>query len=359
MSAADSGSPRRVAVLRASLRAYPAIDRGEYGEDLLDAASDLAASGSTLKEVGGLVRGGLEARVRRGRAGLLAVDRTATAELLVGPLTGAVVALGGAGAVARMTGGTSFAAVSRPGVTLGAVALLAFVALLAVAVARRQRNVAVLAALLLLGQVALSAGWSQWRGGLVTAAPHLSLHVGPWWFGPSLVWSLVPFLVLLVFCCAWMVPAGARLDGVQRPRRERSGVRLLMLLSPSAAAAAVLLLRPSLLLNTGTRETTELPGLLFLMLIVAAFWFATSSPAGRDHWSAAAALLGLAAVPSVAYGFADLIYPFLLGTAPMRLGLVLMLSALLVTLSVAVFLAALSSVGLRTGAGAPALGRAD
>ncbi len=359
MSAAESATPRREACLRASLRAYPAIDRREYGEDLLDAAADLAASGSTVKEIGGLVAGGLQARIRRGRAGLLAFDRAAAADLLVGPLTGALAALGGAAAVARMTGARSFEGVSQPGLTLGAMTLLAFVVLLLLAVARRQRNLAVVASLMLLAQMTLSAGWAQWQDGFVTAAPDLRLHVGPWWFGPSMTWSVVPFVALLVFCCFHMTPAGPRLAGVRRPARERSGVRLLVLLSPSALLASILMLRPSLLLTTGTRETTELPGLLFLMLIVGAFWLATSSPVGRDHWSAAAALLGIAAIPSVAYGFADLIYPVLIGTAPMRLGLVLTLSAGVVLLSVAIFLAALSSVGLRTGAGAPALGHGD
>ena len=362
MSAAERSSSRREACLRAALRAYPAVDRREYGDDLLDAAADLAASGgSTLKEVGGLVVGGLGARTRRGRAGLLAFDRQAAGDALVEPLTGMAVAIWGAALVARMTGSIGAIGGARAGLTLGSLLLLVELTLLVLAVARRQRVLATGAALALLAQVVLSAGWAQWRGGIVTAAPQLHLHVGPWWFGPSLVWSLLPFLVLLAACCWAMTPAAPRLPGLPRGPREWPTVRLVALFAPSAVLSAFLLLRPSLVLQPGGRETTELPGLLFLMLVVASFWLATSSPGARDHWSAAAALIGLAAVPSVAYGFSDLITPTLgaIEVPLVKLGVVLLLAAMVMTLCATIFLAALSSVGLRTGAGAPPHGAID
>lgn len=355
MSAADAPPPAPPRCLRAALRAYPAVDRDLYGGDLIDAAADLAASGSVVREVGGLLRGGLSARVRRVRAGLMAFDRQAAGDALVEPLTGAVVAIFGAAAIARMAGAIGSTSSARAGITVGAVVLLVELALLVVAVARRQRGLAAGAATALLFQAALSAGWAQWRGDIVTAAPQLHLHVGDWWFGPSLVWSIVPFVALLVLCCLAMTPAAARLAGARRAPREWSEVRLAALFAPSAAMAAVLVLQPSILLGPDAVETTEVPGVAFLILIVGAFWLATSSPGGRDHLAAAAALLGLAAVPSVAYGFADLVTPTLdgLGTPTTRLAVVLVLSSVVVLVSVAVFLAALAAVGLRTGAGAP------
>ncbi|MBJ7473055.1 MAG: hypothetical protein JHD16_17250 [Solirubrobacteraceae bacterium] len=344
----------REACLRAALHAYPAVDRREYGADLLDAATDLAELGSTSKEFAGLLRGGLEARVRRGRAGLLAVDRRAAGDVLAAPLASAVVAIWGAAAIARISGGVGTGA--APGFTLGSVLLLVTLALLVIAVARRQRVLATSASLVLLAQVTISVGWVQWRGGIVTAAPHMHLHVGPWWFGPSLVWALVPFLVLLVGCCWVIAPASPRLPGLPRALRESSLARLLVLLAPSVGLGAVLVLQPALI--SGNGGTTELPGLLFLMVIVAAFWLATSRPAGRNHWSAAAGLLGIAAVPSVAYGLAGLLTPLLsgVGAPTTRIGLALALSTLVVLSSMAVFVAALASVGLRTGVGRPAHG---
>lgn len=354
MSAAEPPPPDPPVCLRAALRAYPSADRELYGADLVDAAADLAASGSTTREVAGLLRGGLAARTRRVRAGLQAFDRQAAGDALVEPLTGALVAIFGAAAIARMAGGVGEHAGARAGVTLGALLLLAELAVLVVAVARRQRALAVAASGALLFQVVISAGWAQWRAGIVTAAPPLHLHVGDWWFGPSLVWSIAPFVVALVLACSVMTPASARLEGVQRRPRELHELRLVALFVPSAVLGALLLLRPGLLLGSDG-DTTELPAILFLMLIVGAFWAATSAPGGKDHLAAAAALLGLAAVPSVAYGFADLILPaFSFLPAPTtRLGVVLLLSALVVAGSVTIFLAALASVGLRTGAGAP------
>ncbi len=362
MSAAERSPSRREACLRVALRAYPAVDRQEYGEDLLDAAFDLATSGSsTAKEVGGLLVGGARARARRGWAGLRAFDRQAAGDSLVEPLTGMCVAFWGAALLARMSGSIGAANGARAGLTVGSLLLLVVLVVLVLAVARRQRALATSAALVLFAQATLSAGWAQWRGGIVTAAPQLHLHVGPWWFGPSLVWSLLPFVALLAACCWAMTPASARLPGLPRGPREWSTVRFVALFSPSALLASLLLFRPSLLLEPGGNETTELPGLLFLMLVVASFWLATSSPPGRDHWSAAAALTGLAAVPSVAYGFAGLLTPTLAGVgAPViRLGFVLLLSGVLVLCCVTVFLAALSAVGLRTGAGAPPHGAVD
>ena len=354
MSRAERSSSLREACLRAALRAYPAEDRRAYGEDLFDAAVDLAEAGSTGKEVAGLVGGGLQARVRRGRSGLLAFDRRAAGDSLVQPLVAVAVAIWGAAGIARLSGGVGTGA--SAGLTLGRVLLLVTLALLVIAVVRRQRGLATSAAVVLLAQVTISAGWVQWRGGIVTAAPHVHLHVGPWWFGPSMVWSLVPFLVLLVGCCWVMAPAPPRLPGLRRAPRESPLARLVMLLVPSGGVAAVLLLQPSLIFAGAV--TTELPGLLFLMVIVAAFWLATSRPDGRDHWSAAAALVGIAAVPSVAYGFAGLLTPLLsgVGAPTTRIGLALAFSTLVVLASMAVFLAALASVGLRTGAGRPAHG---
>lgn len=355
MSAAESPPHEPPRCLRLALRAYPDVDRDLYGADLIDAAVDLAATGSTTREVAGLVRGGLGARVRRVRAGLRAFDRTAAGDALVEPLTGAIVAIFGAAAIARMAGGIGTQSGAQAGLTIGALLLLAEVAVLVLAVARRQRSLAVAATLVLLFQVVISAGWAQWRGGIVTAAPQLHLHVGSWWFGPSLVWSIVPFIALLAICASAMTPAAPRLRGLRRGPREWHGLRLVALFVPSALMALVLLVRPGLLLGPDASETTELPAIAFLMLIVGAFWLATSAPGGRDHLAAAGALLGLAAVPSVAYGFADLVMPTLdfLGAPTTRLGVVLVLSSLVVAGCVAVFLAALAAVGLRTGAGAP------
>lgn len=354
MNAAEPPSVQPPACLRVALRAYPPADRELYGDDLLDAAADLAAVGSTTKEVAGLVRGGLGARVRRVRSGLGAFDRQAAGDALVEPLTGAIIAIFGAAAIARMAGGLGEHAGATAGVTLGALLLLAELAVLVVAVARRQRTLAVAASSALLFQVVISAGWAQWRTGIVTAAPPLHLHVGSWWFGPSLVWSVAPFILALVLACSVMTPASARLKGVQRGARERHELRLIALFVPSALLGAVLLLRPGLLLAQDG-DTTELPAILFLMLIVGAFWVATSAPGGKDHLAAAAALLGLAAVPSVAYGFADLMLPLFdfLRAPTTRLGVVLLLSTMVVAGCVTVFLAALAAVGLRTGAGAP------
>lgn len=354
MNAADSPPLEPPTCLRVALRAYPPADRDLYGADLIDAAADLAASGSTTREVAGLLRGGLGARARRVRAGLRAVDRQAAGDALVEPLTGAIVAIFGAAAIARMAGAIGEHSGARAGVTLGAVLLVAALAILVVAVARRQRTLAVGASVALLFQVVISAGWAQWRAGIVTAAPPLHLHVGDWWFGPSLVWSLAPFLIALVFACAVMTPASARLRGLQRGPRELHELRLVALFVPSALLGALLLLRPGLLLGSDG-DTTELPAILFLMLIVGAFWASTSAPGGKDHLAAAAALLGLAAIPSVAYGFADLMLPALdfLQAPTTRIGVVLLLSLLVVAGCVTVFLAALAAVGLRTGAGAP------
>lgn len=354
MSAAEPPPLDPPVCLRAALRAYPSADRDLYGADLIDAAVDLAASGSTTREVAGLVRGGLGARTRRVRAGLRAFDREAAGDALVEPLTGAIVAIFGAAAIARMAGGIGEHSGARAGLTLGAVLLLTELAVLVVAVARRQRTPAVAASSALLFQVVISAGWAQWRTGIVTAAPPLHLHIGDWWFGPSLVWSIAPFILALVLACSAMTPASARLDGLQRRPRDVHELRLVALFVPSALLGLLLLLRPGVLLGTDG-DTTELPAILFLMLIVGAFWVSTSAPGGRDHLAAAAALLGLAAVPSVAYGFADLMLPAFdfLEAPTTRLGVVLLLSALVVAGCVTLFLAALAAVGLRTGAGAP------
>lgn len=361
MSAAEPPPLEPPACLRAALRAYPRGDRDLYGADLIDAAVDLAATGSTTREVAGLLRGGLGARSRRVRAGVRALDRGAAGDALVEPLTGAIVAIFGAAAIARMAGGIGAHAGAKAGLTLGAMLLLAELAVLVLAVARRQRTLAVGASLALLFQVVISAGWAQWRGGIVTAAPQLHLHVGDWWFGPSLVWSIAPFIALLAFCCSVMTPAPARLKGMRRGARDLHELRLVALFVPSALLGATLLLRPGLLLGPDATETTELPAILFLMLIVGAFWGATSAPGGKDHLAAAAALLGLAAVPSVAYGFADLVLPALdfLGAPTTRLGVALLLSSMVVAGCLTVFFAALAAVGLRTGAGAPPHGTAD
>lgn len=336
-------------LLRWALRAYPRPDREGYGDELLEAARELAAEESTVRrETLGLLHGGTQARFARVRAGLGAVDLRRGLELAAGPLIAFVLMVWTLAGAARIAGVTNEWNVSGP--SIGSVVLLSALAILLIAAARRQRGAATAASSLLALQVVLSAIWQSARGGIVSAAPVLHLHVGPWWFGPSLVWSFVPFVLLLVPACWCLTPAAAKVRGIPRPWREHALARGLALLAPTAVLAAIVLVVPGFLFQDGGVETTELPGLLMLMIVVSTVWLATTRVRGRDDLSVAAAIIGIGAVPSVAYGLARFIVrPFapavhnhdlLVGVA-LTTAVVLMLGATLF------FVALLAQIGLR------------
>lgn len=335
-------------LLRAALRAYPPADRRGYGDELLEAAVELSAEGSEMREAAGLVRGGTEARAARLRLGLIAVNVRRGAGVLALPLAAFVTMVWGVAAGARMAGATNPWGYHGP--TAGSVVLLSLVALVVLGVARQQRGIATVAAGALALQVFASAAWQTARGGVVTAAPSLHLNVGPWWFGPNLAWSFVPLALMLVPACWCMSPAAPRVPGLPRPWSERWGVRLVVLLLPVAALAVVVRVAPQFVVEIGGGETTELPGLLFLMLIVGVLWIATS-PRSRDDHAVAAALAGLAAMPSVAYGAARFLVTPLAHTLVDRdlvVGVGLALACVLVLLAAWGFVVVLAHVGLRT-----------
>ena len=132
------------------------------------------------------------------------------------------------------------------------------------------------------------------------------------------------------------------------------------MLGPAILIGALLAGVPSLLLAGGGVETTELPGILMLMLIVGALWVATDASVEHEALAVAAALIGFAAVPSAAYGAARLV------TAPIRpqiasRDLVIVfgvgVGVLLIVVAASLFVLVISHVGLRTldRRGGPAL----
>lgn len=343
-----SNTADRHLLLRAALRAYPAADRKGWGDELLEAAIDLAGTESSApREALGLVAGGVQARLARLRMGLRALDLAAGLRLLTLPVAAFVAMIWSAAAVARILGTANASGVH--GVTVGSVTLLGLLALLVLGVARCQRGIATVAAAGLLLQVFCSAAWRLTRGVLVTAAPMLHLHLGPWWFGPSMVWSLLPLLGLLVPACWVMEPAAPRVHGLARPLRERPLARLVALLLPAALLGLVLEVAPQVIVDAGG-ETTELAGIAFLMLIVGSLWAATSVWRGGEVASTAGALAGLALVPSVAYGAARFVASPLLGGIQGRDAYVavgLAVGTLCVVVASLGFVVVLSHVGLR------------
>ncbi|MBO9533102.1 MAG: hypothetical protein J7513_09040 [Solirubrobacteraceae bacterium] len=331
----------------------------------MEAAVELAVDGSIRREALGLFRGGTQARIARGQLGLRAIDLRAGLDRACVPVAALVVAIWSMAAITRILGTASPAPDVR-GLTIGSALLLAELAVLIVAISRRQRLPALLAAAALLVQGSASAVWMSARGGTVTAAPSVPLHLGPWWFGPSLIWSALPFLALLVAACVSMAPAAPRVPGIPRPVRESALVRAATLLVPAGVLGVALVTAPQLMFEAGrSGSTTEIPGILALMLIVAALWVAANPTIRQESLAIAGALIGLAAVPSVAWGAARIVLDPIRGQFESRDLLVVLgvgLSILFVVVAVLAFVVTLSQVGLRTldrrGGSALAVGHA-
>lgn len=336
-------------VLRVALRAYPAADRRGYGDELLEAALELADDGSTrLREAGGLVQGGIEARIARLRLGLRAVDLAAALRTLTLPLAAIVTMIWSVAACVRIAGNTATAV--GPGPTAGSIVLLGLLALLVLGVARAQRGVATFAAAALFVQILASALWHTARGGVVTASPSIHLNIGWWWFGPNLTWSLLPLVLLLIPACWNMRPAAPRLPDVPRPLTEQGALRLLVLLLPAALLGVVLSVAPHYVVESSGGETTQLPGLLILMLVVATLWLARSVPGGRERIATAAALVGMGISPSIAYGASRLVLSPLgdyIENRDLYVALGLLIAVVLMIVAAAVFTIVLANVGLR------------
>ncbi|MEH3054849.1 MAG: hypothetical protein PGN13_12735 [Patulibacter minatonensis] len=299
-----SNEADRHLLLRAALRAYPPADREGYGDELLEAAIELSADSSAGREALGLVRGGVEARVARLRLGLRSIALRAALSRLALPLTAFVVAIWAVAGVGRIVGTTH--GPNHSGLTLGAVVLLTLVVAVASSVASQRRLPATIGAGALALWIVASLIWQSARGNVVTAAPVLHLNIGSWWFGPSFMWALIPLVLLLVPACWCMPPAAPRVPDLRRPWVEYPPLRLVTVVLPAAVLGVILLRAPQVLVEPVTRETTEIPGIAFLMVLVGVLWVATS-PAFDDRLGAACALVGLAAVPSVAYGAARLL----------------------------------------------------
>jgi hypothetical protein len=348
-SEADEPTPRPPLLLRLALHAYPAADRRGYGDELLEAALELAGDGGTeLREAGGLVQGGFEARLARVRYGLSAVDLAGALRLLTLPLAALATMIWAAAAGARMTGATIGWA--DQGATVGSVALLSILALLVLGVARAQRGIATFAATALFLQVLASALWHTARGGVVTASPALHLNIGWWWFGPNITWSLLPLLLLLIPACWFMRPAAPRIPGVPRPLTELGALRLAVLVLPAVLFGALLHVAPQYLIAPGSGDTTQLPGLLVLMLVVAALWVARVVPGGRERAATASALVAMGASPSIAYGASRLVLSPLgqhVENRDLYVALGLVIAVVLVLLAAAMFAVVLANVGLR------------
>lgn len=336
-------------LLRLALRAYPAADRRGYGDELLEAALELADDNSTrLREASGLIQGGVEARMARIRLGLRAVDLVAAFRKLTLPLAALITMVWSVAACARITGATYNFADRGP--TIGSVVLLTLIALLVLGVARAQRGIATFAASALFLQILASALWHTARGGVVTASPSIHLNIGWWWFGPNITWSLVPLVLLLIPACWHMRPAAPRLPGVPRPLTEQGALRLLVLLLPAALLGATLSVAPQYVVSPGSGETTQLPGLLILMLVVATLWVARAVPGGRERAATAAALLGMAVSPSIAYGASRLVLSPLgdhIQNRDLFVALGLLIAVLLMVLAAVIFAVVLANVGLR------------
>lgn len=336
-------------LLRLALHAYPAADRRGYGDELLEAALELAGDQSTrLREAGGLVQGGVEARIARLRFGLGAVDLVEALRRLTLPLAALATMVWSAAAGARISGATIGFADHGP--TAGSVALLSILALLVLGVARGQRGIATFAASALSLQVFASALWHTARGGVVTASPSIHLNIGWWWFGPNITWSLLPLLLLLIPACWFMRPAAPRVPGIPRPLTELGALRVAVLVLPAMLFGLLLQLAPQYLLVAGSAETTQLPGILILMLVVAMLWVARAVPGGRERAATAAALVGMAASPSIAYGASRLVLSPLgrhVENRDLYVALGLLIAVVLVLLAAAMFAAVLANVGLR------------
>lgn len=336
-------------LLRVALRAYPAADRRGYGDELLEAALELAETDSTrAREAAGLIQGGLEARLARMRLGLRAVDLAAALRKLTLPLAALVTMIWSVAACVRIAG--TRAAGIEPGPTVGSVVLLVLLALLVLGVARAQRGIATFAAVALFLQILASALWHTARGGVITASPSLHLNIGWWWFGPNITWSLLPLVLLLIPACWRMRPAAPRLPGVPRPLTEQGALRLLVLLTPAALLGTLLSLWPQYVVTPGGGETTQLPGLLILMLVVATLWVARTVPGGRERVATAAALVGLGVSPSIAYGASRLALSPLghhIENRDLYVALGLLIAVLLMLLAAAMFVLVLANVGLR------------
>ncbi len=345
-SEASSAAPAPL-LLRLALRAYPPVDRRGYGDELVEAALELADGRSGyVREAGGLLQGGIEARLARLRLGLGAVDLLAALRRLTLPLTALVTMIWSAAAAARINGATIDWADRGP--TAGSVVLLTLLALLILGVARAQRGIATFAATALFLQILASALWYTARGGTVTASPSVHLNIGWWWFGPNVTWSLLPLVLLLVLACWRMRPAAPRLPDVPRPLTEQGAVRLLIIVLPAVLFGVLLHYAPQYVVQG--RETTQLPGLLVLIAVVATLWVARAVPGGRERAATAAALVGMGASPSIAYGAARLVLSPLGSFVENRdlvVALNLLMAVLLMVVAAAIFLAVLAAVGLR------------
>lgn len=335
--------------MRLALHAYPAADRRGYGEELLEAALELADHDSTpLREAGGLVQGGIEARIARVRFGLGAVDLHGALRLLTLPLAAFVTMIWSAAAATRISGAT-IGWVDR-GPTVGSVLLLTILALLVLGVARAQRGIATVAASALLLQVVASALWHTARGGVVTASPSVHLNIGWWWFGPNITWSFLPLVVLLVPSCWCMRPAAPRLPGVPRPMSEFGPLRLGALVLPALLFGALLSVAPNYVVVGGFGETTQLPGLVVLILVVGTLWIARAVPGGRERAATAAALVAMAASPSIAYGASRIVLSPLgehVQNRDLYVALGLATALLFLLLAAVIFAVVLANVGLR------------
>lgn len=334
--------------LRIALRAYPKADRAGYGEELLEAALELADHGSSpLREAVGLLRGGGEARLVRTRLGLGAVGLRAGLRQLALPLAAFVTMIWSAAAGARIVGvGPS----AEPAMTVGAVLLFVILAFLVLGVARGQRGIAAASALALAVYVAAGALWYTARGGVVTASPSLHLAVGSWSFGPNITWTLLPILMLLVPASLCMRPAAPRVPGIPRPLTESMPVRVLLLISPALALCGVLEAAPGLLIEEGGLETTDLPGLTYLMGIVALWWVATAVPQGDECRAVGCALVLLCATPSLAFSTARVVIsPLepLISNRDLWVAFGLVVAIVLVLAALAVFTVVLARIGLR------------
>jgi hypothetical protein len=346
----EAEPPRLVPrALRFALRAYPPVDREGYGDELLEAALELSADGSTpMREAAGLLHGGVEARLARLRLGTGAVDLVGGLRRLTLPAAALATMIWAVAAGARITGSTINWADRGP--TVGSVALLAILSLLVLGVARQQRGIATAAATMLFLQVFASALWHSARAGVVTASPSIHLNIGWWWFGPNITWSLLPVLALLVAACWWMEPAAPRVPGIRRPLTERGEIRLVALVLPAVVLGAIVHAMPRLLLQSDGAETTQLPGLLLLIVVVGVLWIATTVPRDREGLATAAALVGLCATPSIAYGAARIaISPLsdVVASRDLYVALGLLIAVVLVLLAFAFFAVVLAHVGLR------------
>ncbi len=125
---------------------------------------------------------------------------------------------------------------------------------------------------------------------------------------------------------------------------------MLVLLTPAALLGTVLSLWPQYVVTPGGGETTQLPGLLILMLVVATLWVARTVPGGRERVATAAALVGLGVSPSIAYGASRLALSPLgdhIQNRDLYVALGLLIAVLLMLLAAAMFVLVLANVGLR------------